>query len=306
MLALLTESILFIKSILYHIIAYLFKVPISKNYLIIGASSGIGKQICIEIAKKQLNNRLVIASRKKNELLVLKTVLLSINKALTVDVVQFDLTDLDSSNDLISTCFTNNSIDTIDTIVVNAGVFDLHHLKDTNYFQKSLHMFMTNTYGPVAIISNYLNNSSIKQCNRPYIVVVSSIAAQYPFYNSVSYSTSKIVVEDYIKEIAPAYPHVDFSIIRPGYVYTKLTEWTKSIPFGIEANQAARDILLSMKIRRSFSIIPFFPWCIAMPLVRFIPTFLMNFVIKQEFELNLKNNEDGIASLRKHVYNKAI
>ena len=292
---------LILKQYVSQFIATLYSVPKSTNYLIIGCSTGMGKALCFELVAKYKNIGIVLASRKEKELNILKSELLIINPNARIHVRPFDMTVYEDCKQLFID--SHSLLGNIDTVVINAGVFDLHHLDDADYFQKSQFMLNTNLFGPINLISEfaiYLKSNKIKN---PYVVVVSSIASIIPYYNSTIYSTSKMCLEYFVKSVQISNPEITWTIIRPGYVYTKLTEWTKSIPLGITSKQAAQGMLSAMQCRSSFSTIPSFPWSIIMPLTHLVPTFILNTIIKHEFDYNVKDNLRAISKLRKHMYN---
>ena len=292
---------LYFKEFVVDIECKLFNVPKSTNYLIIGCSSGIGYSLCIALVTKNPTIGLVLASRKYKELNKLKSKLLSINPNANILVRPFDITHFNDASALLNDA--HKSIGPIDTIVVNSGIFDLHHLYDADYAIKSESMLHTNLYGPISVIHafcRYIQSHSIPQ---PYLVVVSSISSCHPFYNAITYSTSKQCLEFVINHLyGPS--SLTTTIIKPGYVFTKLTEWTKSIPFPISQETCAMAMLQIMHLRSNHAIIPWFPYALILPFILyFTPTFIMNLIIKHEFNINTSNNEQGITALRNHIYN---
>eukprot|EP00835_Amoeboradix_gromovi_P001145 NODE_46_length_27655_cov_0.671796.p4 type:complete len:629 gc:universal NODE_46_length_27655_cov_0.671796:5026-3140(-) len=291
-----------VKEFIIRLLCMLFKYPTSKSYLIIGCSSGIGKSLCVQLVEQESDISIVLSSRKKNQLNVLKSELLSINPNAKIHVRPFDVTHFNDARQLFFDA--HKLIGKIDTVIINSGVFDLHNLEDSDYFNKSLFMLNTNLYGPIAVVSEfafYLNSNAV---SNPYVVVVSSISSNQPFYNSTTYSTSKQCLEDFIIRSSIQLPLVDFTIIKPGYVMTNLTNWTKSVPLAISSSLAAFDIKLSMKIRQPVATVPAMPWRIIMPLTHYVPLFIINKLIKHEFDLNTFNNQTGVIKLRNHIYNK--
>ena len=155
--------------------------PKSKNYLIIGASTGIGRSIVVQLARKtQSPIGIAVASRKIDELEELKKDVEEKYPNVKVFVRKFDITHINDAESLIDDA--NRSLGPIDTIVVNAGISDIHKLGDEDYFKKAKAILDTNLMGPVSCISAFVKYAKKMGIINPYIVTVSSIASSRVFY----------------------------------------------------------------------------------------------------------------------------
>ncbi len=157
------------------------KKPISKNYLIVGASSGIGKSLVLQIAKKaKTQTGIAIASRKIDELTSLKSEIESKYTNVTVFVRRFDITHFNDAESLIEDC--SRALGSIDTIVLNAGISDIIKLGDEDHLKKSKAILDTNLMGPIACISAFVKYAKKIKIQNPYIVTVSSIVSSRVLY----------------------------------------------------------------------------------------------------------------------------
>ena len=96
-----------------------------------------------------------------------------------VFVRKFDITHFNDVDSLLDD--SSKALGGIDTIVVNAGIFDTHALGDDDYFKKAKAILDTNLTGPVAVISGFVRYAKKMKIVNPYIVTVSSIASAKVF-----------------------------------------------------------------------------------------------------------------------------
>eukprot|EP00834_Sanchytrium_tribonematis_P007934 NODE_808_length_3768_cov_1.295176.p2 type:complete len:301 gc:universal NODE_808_length_3768_cov_1.295176:554-1456(+) len=291
---------LFLRYLYSELIFRIFCIPRSRNILIVGCSSGIGKEMAGLLCQ---NFNIILASRKIKDLERLKLALKS-KSVKNIAIRHLDIRNIQDFQQLFLDCET--LVGKIDTVVVAAGVFDLHNLKDADYFSKSKYMIETNFYGPMALYLEFERYTTQNLVKHPYFLVISSIAAESPFYNSTTYSLSKKSIENFLSMKSKENSSISITVVRQGYAKTKLTEWTNTIPFSITALQSAQDIVYAMKRRCFWVTVPLYPWNIATKLSKLIPIMLINRLIKYEFELNTKNNEKGIEKLKKHIYNEDL
>eukprot|EP00834_Sanchytrium_tribonematis_P000981 NODE_20_length_44879_cov_0.624654.p28 type:complete len:204 gc:universal NODE_20_length_44879_cov_0.624654:18104-17493(-) len=156
--------------------------PLSRNYLIIGASSGIGRSLVHSLAKhsKSRNIGIAIASRKIDDLNALKKEIQDVYPNVSVSVRKYDLTHFNDAEPLLEDV--HKSLGTIDTIVVNGGISDIHELGDEDYFKRAKPVLETNLMGPIAIISAFVKYAKREKVFNPYIVTVSSISSSRVYY----------------------------------------------------------------------------------------------------------------------------
>lgn len=118
---------------------------ISKTYLITGASSGIGQQAAIEIARKDLNSQIIIPCRSKETGLRAEELLRKKSNNQNIFSLKADLSNFSDVYSLANQV--KSQFGKLDVIINNAGVFNLKkvitkdHLEETyqvNYFSPFL------------------------------------------------------------------------------------------------------------------------------------------------------------------------
>jgi len=183
---------------------------------IIGASSGIGKALSIDMAKRKAN--LVLSSRNLEELETVREICLQFAKHCTV--IPIDLEKNDNYNPLVKQVIA--LYNTIDYLIVNGGIS-----------QRSL-VFET----PLSIDRrlmeiNYFGNISITKAVLPYmvnqksghIVVVSSIVGKFGFPLRSAYSASKHALHGFYETLRAEENtnNINITIAIPGRVQTNIS-----------------------------------------------------------------------------------
>lgn len=188
----------------------------SKNVLISGASSGIGRELT-KILIKTYNCNVVGIGRNEKAMLELQEELGDLAKNFSYKL--FDVSIKENWKKL-SEEFSNSNFQ-LDVLINNAGMlpkFDKFGKYDLESFEKIINV---NYFSSVYSIHYFLNN--IKKSSTPAIINVSSSAALCPLAGTSSYSSSKsalkafteCLIEDYRKDIYIAY-------VCPGFTKTNI------------------------------------------------------------------------------------
>ena len=186
-----------------------------EKVIIIGASSGIGK----ELAKNFSQNgfEVGLASRRLELLEELKKELP--NKAY---VKVLDLYDADTAikklNELLA------EMGGVDTIVINSGTGHDNPVLEWCKERPSVEVNVSGFTAMAVAATNYF----IKQ-GRGHIVGISSVAAVRPFRLCPAYGASKAYISFYLEGLRHKFAKEGFkqiyvTDIRPGFVYTDLTK----------------------------------------------------------------------------------
>lgn len=176
--------------------------------LITGASSGIGRDIAIELSKKGYD--LVIVARNEEKLNELKSQLKT-----RVDVVNMDLSIKENCYKL------HEEVGFVDILVNNAGFGTFGRFQDTN-LDKELKLIDTNIVA-VHILTKLFLKDMIEK-NSGYILNVSSIAGHLPGPLMAAYYSSKhyvsILSESINEELKKSKINVKVGTLNPGPVKT--------------------------------------------------------------------------------------
>jgi len=187
-----------------------------KTILVTGASSGIGMQAAIDIAKQGGN--CFITGRNKLHLQKTFDELKSGNHQLFIA----DLTDDSKIIELVKT------LPQLDGIVHSAGITEYYPIKFIN--KKNIYSIMDINYkAPVLLTSSLLHSKKIN--NSASIIFISSLASKYPYFGSALYTSSKLAIEGYSKILAFEYGKkgIRSNCILPSFVKTKMVEDAKKI-----------------------------------------------------------------------------
>lgn len=141
-----------------------------KNILITGASSGLGKGMAIEFAKKGRN--LALCARRVERLESLKQELLAINPDITVSIKSLDVDD----HDAVFTVFKEfkQELGSLDRVVVNAGMGKGASV-GTGYFYANKQTAVTNFVSALAQCEAAVE--IFREQNAGHLVTISSISA---------------------------------------------------------------------------------------------------------------------------------
>jgi NAD(P)-dependent dehydrogenase (short-subunit alcohol dehydrogenase family) len=185
----------------------------NKNILVTGATSGIGFQTCVEIAK--YGGNIIAIGRNESKLKEIKNLETTKN---TVQIINYDLSDLNNLDQLISQITI-----TLDAIIHSAGVVELQPIKFLNL--NTLNKIRTINYDSIVfLISKILKKKLINKSAS--IVFVSSIAAENGMKGNFIYSASKAALNSSAKVFAAelAGQKIRVNTIAPGQVETPLTQ----------------------------------------------------------------------------------
>ena len=91
----------------------------NKNCLITGATGGVGKEICIQLADQSCN--LFLTGRNKQKLESLRKLLIKNNPAINIEYKEGDLTRLSDIKNIVTNA--KHHFDNIDILINCAGIF---------------------------------------------------------------------------------------------------------------------------------------------------------------------------------------
>jgi NAD(P)-dependent dehydrogenase (short-subunit alcohol dehydrogenase family) len=184
----------------------------NQTFLVTGATSGIGLEICKHI--DLYNGELIAIGRDESKLNDLENLL--VNK-INFKKKLFDLEDLDSINKLFE------KLDTpVNGIVHAAGIVKLMPIKFYN--QQNQDQIRKVNYDSISNIIAYLLKSK-KIVSNSSIVLISSIAGNFGMKGNLMYATTKASLDVFAKVLASEVSNLNIRVntICPGQVETPLT-----------------------------------------------------------------------------------
>lgn len=227
------------------------------NVLIIGASSGIGRESAHVFAQEGHN--VICSSRDKEELeyLVSDLKLRYDCKAYAVSV---DLTQLSKINSYVVEIY--KIVQTLDCVVVTVGTMpgDQEHY----YNQKELlHTAMTNYIGIAAVLNEI--STKMREINSGVIVCLSSVAGERGRQSNFIYGATKSALSTYLQGLRMKLNKYNIQVITvfPGYVDTLMSYGKVKAIFAVSPYYFARRIYKLSGSKRNIVYIPVIWWFIA-------------------------------------------
>lgn len=251
----------------------------SKRVLLTGASSGIGRELAIQLVKEDA--RLVLLARSEEKLRKLQTEL----GGKHVELVVGDVTDPSVRQRALDAART--VFDGLDVLINNAGSGAYGRFVDVD--AQRLRMLMeVNLFAPAEYIREA--TAMLSQGEDPLVVNIGSILGCRGLPFSSEYCASKFALHGLSESIRPELKQrgIDLLVVAPGTTETGFKDnvidiqgtppWTRR--GGVPASIVANSTLRALRNRRRF-IIPntqgwmlitanrFFPWAVDRVLDRF-------------------------------------
>lgn len=222
-----------------------------RNALVTGASSGIGRAISLELARR--GARVVLAARREAELETVKAAIEAeggVAQTLVLDVSDARAT-FERANAL------SQAPPGLDLVVANAGLDD-PSAADPVEWGRLERVFRVNTLGALATLLGA--SGPMRARGRGTLAAVTSLAGGRGLPGHAAYSASKAAVSTYLEALREELGECGLAVVdvRPGFVDTPLTRKNRfSMPFMKDADQAARIIVRGLE--RGAPVVSF-PW----------------------------------------------
>lgn len=257
----------------------------NKVVWITGASSGIGKELAIQLSKKKCI--LVLSARREKELICIANELkLTGNNVL---ILPFDLADVSSFSDKVERVI--STFNKIDFLINNGGFSQRAEALDTAEAVER-EIFEVNYFAHTAlsklVIPHMIKNGS------GHITVISSIAGKFGFYLRSSYSAAKHALHGYFESlrletekkgirillVCPGKINTDISVAAKTASGTPHNRMDLSHELGMSANTCAKKIILSIEKNKQ-EIFVGGKELLVIYLKRFFPFFFNKIIRKQ-------------------------
>ena len=237
--------------------------------VITGASSGIGRALAAEMARR--GHALGLTARRMPMLEQLRDELRAAHgKELRVELASLDVCQSASVGRTLHDLFAR--LGGIDTIVVNAGANDVTHIGGGD-LAKELNLIQTNLAGAIATINAATEH--FLQRGKGHIVGISSLASLQPIATQAAYCASKAGFSMYLESARVELRRKGIAItdILPGYIKTDIVEGVDigKLPFAIPVEQAAREMTRLIERRVKSGVVPAFPWKLVRPFMGHLP-----------------------------------
>lgn len=193
-----------------------------KSIWITGASSGIGKSLFLELAKKEPQAYFVLSARREqllNELIIQSQ--LPSHRCLILPYDAQTLTD-EQANEMVSKIISR--FKAIHYIFHNAGVSTRYYIKDSFKTDVDKRVMQINFFSAITLTKAALPQM-IKQ-NQGHLIVITSIFGKLGWPERSAYAASKHALHGYFDSLRTEFVsnNIKVTLVVPGAVNTELAQ----------------------------------------------------------------------------------
>jgi short-subunit dehydrogenase len=234
--------------------------------MITGASSGIGKALAFELAKKGYS--LALTARSENLLEEIRNEIVSVHNPPIVAVRPLDVTDYDDVFKAVNELA--HDLGGLDIVFANAGI-GLGERVGRGDFEKARRTIEVNLIGAIATVDAAA--AYFLKKGKGHIVGTSSVAAFRGMPHNSAYSASKAGFSVYLETVRVELlkKNIHVTVLYPGYIDTPLNQMLKRRPFLISVDKGAAIIADLMEKKVKSSTVPVYPWNIIGRVMKILP-----------------------------------
>jgi short-subunit dehydrogenase len=231
-------------------------MPIRKNILITGASSGLGAGMAREFAKRGRN--LALCARRTDRLEELKAELLRTTPGITVSIRALDVNDYDQVFEVFRAF--RDDLGSLDRVIVNAGLGKGQPL-GTGFFYANRKTAETNFVAALAQCEAAIEIFRKQQDG--HLVTISSMSAMRGMpKNLTTYAATKAGLAALSEGIRADLMRtkIKVSTVYPGYIRSEINEKVKNTPFMVDTETGCRALVAAIEKEKAESYVPSWPW----------------------------------------------
>ncbi len=236
------------------------------SILITGASSGIGKALAFELAKRGYS--LALAARSEDRLEQIRDDIVSAHNPPAVLVRPLDVTQYDDVFSAVDEII--EQLGGLDIVFANAGI-GLGERVGRGDFEKVRRTVEVNLIGAMATVDAAA--AHFLKRGKGHIVGTSSVAAFRGLPRNSAYSASKAGFAVYLEtaRVELLKKNIHVTVLYPGYIDTPLNQMLRRRPFLISPEKGAAIIADLMEKKAKSSTVPVFPWNIIGRVMKILP-----------------------------------
>ena len=237
-----------------------------QTVVITGASSGIGRALAFEFARR--GHHLGLTARRLAVLETLRTELQAAYPGCKIEITPLDVDQDDSVAPALHALF--DALGGVDTVVVNAGINDFTRVGRGD-FAKEKQVLQTNLIGAIATVNAAAEHFLARGKGR--IVGISSLASLKGMPKQAAYCASKAAFSMYLESARAELrrKNIQVTTVLPGFVVTDIMPDIAKYPFAASASDVASEIVTATEKGKAIAIVPAYPWKWLRPLFSLIP-----------------------------------
>ncbi len=241
----------------------------SKAAIITGASSGIGRALAFELARR--GYALGLCARRGDVLATLRGEIEAETSGARVETAVLDVNDSAAVHEAIPELAAR--FGKVDLLIANAGIGG-EHFAGRDGFEIDAGIVRTNLIGAMATVDAAVK--LFRASGGGQIVGVSSVAAYRGLPGHAAYSASKAGLNAYLEGVRAEVENAGIVVttLAPGYIDTPLNRHMKSRPFLITAEDGAKRAVDLIERGVRVSAVPVFPWNAIGFVMRNLPDFV--------------------------------
>ena len=220
-------------------------VGVPQTLLLLGGTSEIGLAICEEYLQ-QGPMRVVLACLPGDPGIEDARAQMTASGATAVDVVDFDATATDTHPDAVDSCFSGGDVD---VAIVAFGLLGENEQLWTDQ-AKAVQIAQINYTGAVSV--GVLLGEKMKKQGYGRIIAMSSAAGLRARRSNFVYGSTKAGMDAFYTGLTEALrgEGIGVTIVRPGFVKTKMTAGMDSAPLATTPEEVARITVDAVRKRR--------------------------------------------------------
>ena len=237
-----------------------------KRALVVGASSGIGAQLCRVLAREGFHVAMV--ARRQDRLQALREELKAAHPDRTFVEFAHDVQDTPAVPELFERAV--KALDGCDLVVYAAGVMPAVGEDEFDTAKDAL-IINVNVIGAMAWLNEAAKRFQTMGAGR--IVGISSVAGDRGRRGQPAYCASKAALTTYLESLRNrlALRGVAVLTVKPGPVTTPMTEGLEGLPMIIPVDEAAEQIWKAIASGATLRYVPM-QWAPIMTAIRHIPS----------------------------------
>lgn len=217
----------------------------NKKVLITGASSGLGKELCLQLVNEGAS--VIGLARNEDKLNRLR--------GHGIDTHVCDISNKDQVTCVLSSVL--KTWENIDIVILNAGI----KFSEGNDFslEKILKTFQTNILGNLYCLDAIL--PCMEKQQKGHLVFISSLGGYHGMVNSNGYNASKaalsIFADSLRMDLKAQKKTIHITVVKPGLIHTEMTQNVTAPPgLSVSREKAARVILKGIMKRKKEVVFP--------------------------------------------------